>query len=143
MPASEKHPTRVLLAKPGLDGHDRGVKVLARALREAGCEVIYFGLRSRPEAVAKAAVEEDVDVVGLSILSGTHLQHTRQVVEALAAAGASDIPVVVGGTIPRADVQKLRDAGAASVLPVASGLESAVAGVLAAARPPAHFTKRS
>jgi methylmalonyl-CoA mutase C-terminal domain/subunit len=126
---------RVLLAKAGLDGHDRGVKVVARALREAGCEVIYLGLRSRPDAVAKAAVEEDVDVVGLSILSGGHVGLTTQVLRALEAAGAADVPVIVGGTIPRTDVEKLRELGVAAVFPVSTTLNDVVAGVRAVVKP--------
>jgi methylmalonyl-CoA mutase C-terminal domain/subunit len=134
MPRTTEPPIRVLLAKPGLDGHDRGVKVVARALREAGCEVIYLGLRSRPEVVAKVAVEEDVDVVGLSILSGGHVSLTTQILGALKAAGAEDIPVVVGGTIPRGDVQKLHDLGAAAVFPVSTELDDVVAGLMAAVK---------
>src|SRR5512146_32706 len=90
-------PIRVLIAKPGLDGHDRGAKVIARALRDAGMEVIYSGLRQTPEQIATAAVQEDVDVVGLSILSGAHNVLVPEVLAALAARGASDIAVVVGG----------------------------------------------
>jgi methylmalonyl-CoA mutase C-terminal domain/subunit len=129
---------RILLAKPGLDGHDRGVKVVARALREAGCEVIYMGLRSRPEALAKAAIEEDVDVIGLSILSGAHLGLTAGVLRALEEAGAKDIPVVVGGTIPRADVDKLRALGVTSVFPASTPLDVVVEGMKAAAKPESH-----
>ncbi len=126
-------PLRVLLAKPGLDGHDRGVKVVARALRDAGCEVVYMGLRSSAAAVAAIAVEEDVDVVGLSFLSGGHLGLTQQVMAELRSAGA-DTPVVVGGTIPRTDVERLRAMGVAAVFPVATRLEDVVDGVRAAAR---------
>ena len=132
MPRAGERRLRVLLAKPGLDGHDRGVKVVARALREAGCEVIYLGLRSRPEAVAKAAVEEDVDVVGLSILSGSHLGLTAQILRSLKAASC-DARVVVGGTIPRTDAEKLRAMGVAAVFPVSATLDDVLAGVRAAA----------
>src|SRR5438445_2668878 len=90
-------PIRVLIAKPGLDGHDRGAKVLARALRDEGFEVIYTGIRQRPEAIARAAVDEDVAVVGLSILSGAHLAHSEAVAEELRKLGANDILLVVGG----------------------------------------------
>ena len=100
---------RVLLAKVGLDGHDRGVKVVARILRDAGFEVVYLGLRNSPTAIAAAAISEDVSVVGLSFLSGSHLPLTRQVVDALAESGGDDIAVVVGGTIAQRDVEQLRD----------------------------------
>lgn len=104
-------PKRVLIAKPGLDGHDRGAKVVARALRDAGFEVIYTGLRQTPEQVATAAVQEDVDAVGLSSLSGAHLQLFPKVVEALRAAGASDVLVFGGGVIPQEDVVRLQSEG--------------------------------
>ena len=104
-------PKRVLIAKPGLDGHDRGAKVVARALRDAGFEVIYTGLRQTPEQVATAAVQEDVDAVGLSSLSGAHLQLFPKVVEALRAAGAGDVLVFGGGVIPQEDVVRLQSEG--------------------------------
>jgi methylmalonyl-CoA mutase C-terminal domain/subunit len=113
---------RVLVAKPGLDGHDRGAKIVARTLRDAGFEVIYTGIRQRVEAIVAAAVHEDVDVVGLSILSGAHVALTARVVDGLRAAGADDVRVVVGGTIPLADVAKLTDAGAAGVFPTGTPL---------------------
>jgi methylmalonyl-CoA mutase C-terminal domain/subunit len=119
-------PPRILLAKPGLDGHDRGVKVVARALRDRGFEVIYLGLRSRPDAIAKAVVEEDVSLVGLSISSGGHIGATREVLAALRDAGAGDVPVVVGGTIPAGDVDKLQQAGVAAVFPVGGRLDDIV-----------------
>ncbi len=106
---------RVLVAKVGLDGHDRGVKVVARILRDAGMEVVYTGLRQTPEMVAAAAIDEDVDVVGLSMLSGGHMALVPRVVDLLRAEG-SEIPVVVGGIIPEQDVEKLTDAGVARVL---------------------------
>ena len=106
---------RVLVAKVGLDGHDRGVKIVARILRDAGMEVVYTGLRQTPEMVAAAAIDEDVDVVGLSMLSGGHMALAPRVVELLRAEG-SDIPVVVGGIIPEQDIEKLTDAGVACVL---------------------------
>ncbi|TMF88740.1 MAG: cobalamin B12-binding domain-containing protein, partial [Chloroflexi bacterium] len=118
---------RVLIAKPGLDGHDRGAKVVARALRDAGFEVIYTGIRQRPAEIAAAALQEDVQVVGLSILSGAHLSLTRKTVEALGAAGADDVLVVVGGTIPRADVPRLQEVGAAAVYPTGTQLDALVA----------------
>ena len=106
---------RVLIAKPGLDGHDRGARVVARALRDAGMEVIYTGIRQTPEMIAEAALQEDVDVVGLSILSGAHLALVPRVIELLRAAGLADVPVVVGGIIPHDDAAALRAAGVRAV----------------------------
>jgi methylmalonyl-CoA mutase, C-terminal domain len=114
---------RILVAKPGLDGHDRGAKIVARTLRDAGFEVIYTGIRQRIEDIASIAVQEDVAVVGLSILSGAHVALTARTIEALRAADAADIAVVVGGTIPEADVPKLLSAGAAAVFPTGTALE--------------------
>jgi methylmalonyl-CoA mutase C-terminal domain/subunit len=116
-------PARILIAKPGLDGHDRGAKVVALALRDAGFEVIYTGIRQKPAQIAEVALQEDVDVVGLSILSGAHVSLTRKVVDALREAGAGDIRVVVGGTVPSGDVPKLYEAGAAAVYPTGSTLD--------------------
>lgn len=123
----------VLVAKPGLDGHDRGAKVIARALRDAGMEVVYLGIRQTPAEIATVAVQEDVDVIGLSILSGSHLKLTRRVVDELAARDAGDIPVLVGGTIPPRDTQRLRDNGVAAVLPTSTPIDDVVAAVRAAA----------
>ena len=106
---------RVLVAKLGLDGHDRGAKVVARALRDGGMEVVYTGLHRTPEQVVAAAVQEDVDVIGVSLLSGAHMTLVPRLVELLRAQGAGDIAVVVGGVIPDEDVQPLKDAGAADV----------------------------
>ncbi|ORA19189.1 cobalamin-dependent protein [Mycobacterium arosiense] len=117
---------RILVAKPGLDGHDRGAKIVARTLRDAGFEVIYTGIRQRIEDIASIAVQEDVAVVGLSILSGAHLALTARTIGALRAADAADIAVVVGGTIPHADVPKLLSAGAAAVFPTGTPLENLV-----------------
>jgi methylmalonyl-CoA mutase C-terminal domain/subunit len=112
---------RILIAKPGLDGHDRGAKVICRALRDAGMEVIYTGLRRTPEEIALSAVQEDVDVVGLSILSGAHNVLIPRILKLLKAAGAGDIPVIAGGIIPDGDVLKLKKAGTAEIfLPGAS-----------------------
>ena len=119
-------PVRVLVGKPGLDGHDRGAKLVARALRDAGFEVIYLGIRQRPETIAAVAVQEDVQIVGLSILSGAHVGLTRKTVDALRAAGADTISLVVGGTIPRRDVERLEAAGAAAVYPTGTPLEELV-----------------
>ena len=106
---------RVLIAKPGLDGHDRGAKVIARALRDAGMEVIYTGLRQTPEMIASAAVQEDVDVIGLSILSGAHNTLCPQLMELLRSKGMNDVIVLLGGIIPEADVAELKKAGIAEV----------------------------
>jgi methylmalonyl-CoA mutase C-terminal domain/subunit len=117
----------VLVAKPGLDGHDRGAKLVARALRDAGFEVVYLGIRQRPQEIAAIAVQEDVDIVGLSILSGAHVALTRKTHEAMVAIGGDDIPLVVGGTIPQSDVAKLRESGAVAVFPTGTPLESVIA----------------
>lgn len=106
---------RVLIAKPGLDGHDRGAKVIARALRDAGMEVIYTGLRQTPEMIAEAALQEDVDAVGLSILSGAHMTLVPRVIELLRAKGLDDMPVFVGGIIPDEDVAPLKHRGVSAV----------------------------
>lgn len=106
---------RVLVAKPGLDGHDRGAKVVARALRDAGMEVIYTGLRQTPEMVAEAALQEDVDVIGLSILSGAHMVIVPRVLELLKANGQEHVKVFVGGIIPDEDVPRLMESGVVGV----------------------------
>ena len=106
---------RILVAKPGLDGHDSGAKVIALALRDAGAEVIYTGLRKSPEFIVRVALDEDVAAVGLSILSGSHKELAREVLDRLAAAGAGDIPVFVGGTIPPEDAAALLAAGVRGV----------------------------
>lgn len=112
---SEERPIRVLVAKPGLDGHDRGAKVLARAFRDAGMEVIYTGLRQTPERIAEAAIQEDADVVALSALSGAHMTLFPKVVDLLAEAGGGDVLVLGGGTIPEDDAEELRKAGVAEL----------------------------
>lgn len=122
-------PARVLVAKPGLDGHDRGAKLVARALRDAGFEVIFTGIRRRVADIAATAVQEDVAVIGLSVLSGAHLALTERTLAALRAAGADDIGVVVGGTIPASDIPRLRAAGAAGVYPTGTPLEEIVADI--------------
>ena len=104
-------PIRVLIAKPGLDGHDRGAKVIARALRDAGMEVIYTGLRQTPEQIVATAVQEDVDVIGMSILSGAHNHLFPRVAELLKEQGVDDVLIVGGGVIPSEDIQGLKDAG--------------------------------
>jgi methylmalonyl-CoA mutase C-terminal domain/subunit len=108
-------PIRVLIAKPGLDGHDRGAKVIARALRDAGMEVIYTGLRQTPEMVAEAALQEDVDVVGLSILSGAHMALVPRIHELMKENGLGDVPIIVGGIIPDSDRKALLDMGISGV----------------------------
>ena len=102
---------RVVIAKPGLDGHDRGAKVIARALRDAGMEVIYTGLRQTPEQIVTAALQEDADVIGLSILSGAHNHIAPRLMDLLKARGLDDVLVVIGGIIPDVDIPKLRDLG--------------------------------
>jgi methylmalonyl-CoA mutase, C-terminal domain len=114
---------RVVVAKPGLDGHDRGVKVIARALRDAGFEVIYTGLFQTPEQVAEAAVQEDADAVGLSVLSGAHLTLFPRVVDELRARGLHDVVVFGGGIIPEADIDELRARGVAGVFTPGSSLD--------------------
>jgi len=106
---------RVLVAKPGLDGHDRGAKVIARALRDAGMEVIYTGLRQTPEMIASAALQEDVDAVGISILSGAHNTLCQRIVELLHANGMDDTLVLVGGIVPQEDIQPLKEKGVSNV----------------------------
>jgi len=106
---------RVLIAKPGLDGHDRGAKVIARALRDAGFEVIYTGLRQTPEMIAEAALQEDVDAVGLSILSGAHMTLVPRILDILQEQGQGSVPVLLGGIIPDEDIHKLNEAGVAAI----------------------------
>ena len=106
---------RVLVAKPGLDGHDRGAKVVARALRDAGMEVIYTGLRQTPEMIAEAALQEDVDVVGLSILSGAHMALAPRILELLKSNGQGDVKVFIGGIIPDEDIPRLKELGITGV----------------------------
>jgi methylmalonyl-CoA mutase C-terminal domain/subunit len=106
---------RVVIAKPGLDGHDRGAKIIARALRDAGMEVIYTGLHQTPEQIAETAIQEDADAVGISILSGAHMTLVPRILELLRADGAEDVLVVVGGTIPADDVAALKEQGVAEV----------------------------
>ena len=114
---------RVLIAKPGLDGHERGARVIAYGLRDLGFEVIYTGLRQKPEEIASAAVQEDVNVVGLSILSGAHLSLTRKVIEKLREQKATDILVIVGGVIPDQDVPVLKKMGVSGVFTSGSSIK--------------------
>ena len=117
---------RVLIAKPGLDGHDRGAKVIARALRDAGMEVIYTGLRQTPEQIVAAALQEDVDVVGLSVLSGAHMGLAEKIIVKLKEENAADKMVLVGGTILKKDVAKLKDMGVSEVFATGSRLEEPI-----------------
>jgi methylmalonyl-CoA mutase C-terminal domain/subunit len=119
-------PLKILVAKPGLDGHDRGAKVVAHALRDAGLEVIYSGLKRTPEEIVAEAVEEDVDAIGLSVLSGAHLILARKVLDRLGEAGAGDVAVVVGGTIPARDAEALASMGVRRVFPMGTPLPEIV-----------------
>ena len=106
---------RVVVAKPGLDGHDRGAKIIARALRDAGMEVIYTGLHQTPEQIVETVIQEDADAVGLSILSGAHMTLVPRIVDGLKAEGADDVILVVGGTIPNDDIAELKELGVAEI----------------------------
>jgi methylmalonyl-CoA mutase C-terminal domain/subunit len=118
---------RVLIAKPGLDGHDRGAKVTARALRDAGMEVIYTGLRQTPEMVVEAALQEDVDAIGLSILSGAHMPLTERILELMAANDMNDVPLLLGGIIPDEDAARLRQMGVSAVFGPGASLDDIIA----------------
>jgi methylmalonyl-CoA mutase, C-terminal domain len=124
--SEQTHPIRVLVAKPGLDGHDRGAKVIARALRDAGMEVIYTGLRQTPEMIVNAAIQEDVDCVGLSILSGAHNAIVPRITAMLKEQNAGDILVVLGGTIPEQDIPALKQSGVAAVFGPGTSLDAVV-----------------
>jgi methylmalonyl-CoA mutase, C-terminal domain len=126
------HPLRVLVAKVGLDGHDRGLRIVARILRDAGCEVIYAGLRQTTDSIVAITVQEDVDLVGVSMHNGAHMTLAPAVVDALRAAGLAT-PVIVGGIVPPADVPLLKAAGIAAVLGPGASNEEVVAAVVAAA----------
>lgn len=120
---------KILLGKPGLDGHDRGAKVIALALRDAGMEVIYTGLHQTVEQIVKAAVQEAVDIVGLSIMSGAHLPICRVLLEMMKSEGIQEIPVVVGGVIPKQDIAELKKLGIAAVFPGGTPFEEIVSGI--------------
>jgi methylmalonyl-CoA mutase C-terminal domain/subunit len=126
MPASTEKKIRVVVAKPGLDGHDRGAKIIARALRDAGMEVIYTGLHQTPEQIVETVIQEDADAVGLSVLSGAHMTLVPRVMELLAQQGADDVVVTVGGTIPSEDVAELKSSGVAEVFTPGTSTEDAV-----------------
>lgn len=123
---SERHP-RVLVGKPGLDGHDRGAKVIARGLRDAGMEVIYTGLRQTPEMIVEAALQEDVDAVGLSILSGAHMPLVGRIMELMAGNGMQDVPVFLGGIVPDDDVPRLKEMGVTAVFGPGANLDDVIA----------------
>ena len=123
---SSTRPIRVLIAKPGLDGHDRGAKIIARALRDAGMEVIYTGLRQTPELIVSAALQEDVEYIGLSILSGAHSVIVPRVMQLLRERGLDDVQVVLGGIIPDADIEEMKKQGVAAIFPPGTPLESIV-----------------
>jgi methylmalonyl-CoA mutase C-terminal domain/subunit len=125
-------PARVLLAKPGLDGHDRGIKVIAMALRDAGAEVIYLGIRRSVDEILQAAIDDDVDAIGISMLSGAHLPLVRELITRRDELGL-DTPVVLGGTIPAVDVATLLEMGVKAVYPAGTDLRDVVRGILAAA----------
>ncbi|MBP6469293.1 MAG: cobalamin B12-binding domain-containing protein [Chloroflexi bacterium] len=122
----DEHTPRVLIAKPGLDGHDRGAKVVARALRDAGMEIIYTGLRQTPEMIVEAALQEDVDAIGLSILSGAHLPLTERVLALLRENDMADVPLFLGGIIPADDLPVLKDMGVAAVFGPGSSTDEIV-----------------
>jgi methylmalonyl-CoA mutase C-terminal domain/subunit len=127
-----ERPIRVVVAKPGLDGHDRGAKVVARALRDAGMEVIYTGLRQSPEQIVAAAAQEDADVIGLSILSGAHLPICRKVIELLREKQMADVKVFLGGIIPAQDVPELKQLGVVAVFMPGASLDEVVRSVRSA-----------
>jgi len=124
---TQRRPLRVLIGKPGLDGHDKGAKVVAQALRNAGCEVIYTGLHKTIDDIMEAALEEDVDIIGLSILSGAHLELTKKLMQHLQEEAPDGFVVLIGGNIPHRDRAKLLELGADAVFPTASPLDEIVA----------------
>lgn len=130
---------RVLIAKPGLDGHDRGAKVICRALRDAGMEVIYTGLRRTPEEIVNAAIQEDVDVIGLSILSGAHPVLFPRIIRLLREKGAEDIPVIAGGIIPEKDIPRMKKAGIQEVFLPGSSTQDIIAWISDRLRPAKKF----
>ncbi|HVI92928.1 MAG TPA: cobalamin B12-binding domain-containing protein [Anaeromyxobacter sp.] len=135
-PANDR-PLRIVIAKPGLDGHDRGAKIIARALRDAGFEVIYTGLHQTPEMIVAAAIQEDADAIGLSIMSGAHMTLFPAVVELLKAQSAADIVVFGGGIIPQDDVPRLKDKGVAEVFLPGSPTQAIIEWIRANVRPAA------
>ena len=134
MSAATEKKIRVVVAKPGLDGHDRGAKVVARALRDAGVEVIYTGLHQTPEQIVETVIQEDADAVGLSILSGAHMTLVPRVMELLREQGADDVIVTLGGTIPSDDVKELKQLGVAEVFTPGASTQAAVDFIRSAVR---------
>jgi methylmalonyl-CoA mutase, C-terminal domain len=132
--ASTEKKIRVVVAKPGLDGHDRGAKIIARALRDAGMEVIYTGLHQTPEQIVETVIQEDADAVGLSILSGAHMTLVPRVLQLLKEQGADDVIVTLGGTIPSDDVKELKDLGVAEVFTPGASTQQAVEFIRGAVR---------
>ena len=128
---SPKRKIRILIASPGLDGHDRGAKLVARALRDAGMEIIYLGIHRTVDEVVNAAIEEDVDFIGLSMLSGAHLILTDQILTKMAEKKVDETALVVGGTIPKKDIAKLKEMGVALVFPTQTSLDVIVEGIKA------------
>ncbi|HXY41766.1 MAG TPA: cobalamin B12-binding domain-containing protein [Vicinamibacteria bacterium] len=137
MTDEQQHRLRVVIAKPGLDGHDRGAKVVARALRDAGIEVIYTGLRQSPEQIVAAAAQEDADVIGLSILSGAHLAICRRVVDLLREKGMAGVRVFVGGIIPSQDIPELRKMGITDVFLPGASTQDVIRAIASGATTPA------
>lgn len=123
---TQQPPLRILVGKPGLDGHDKGAKVVAQALRNAGCEVIYTGLHRTTDQIVEAALQEDVDIIGLSILSGAHVELTKKLLRQLQEAGMDDVIVLIGGNIPHQDRPKLLELGVKAIFPTSSSLEDIV-----------------
>src|SRR6202020_175803 len=134
MPSATDKKIRVVVAKPGLDGHDRGAKIIARALRDAGMEGIYTGLHQTPEQIVETVIQEDADAVGLSILSGAHMTLVPRVLELLREQGADDVIVTLGGTIPSDDVKELKELGVAEVFTPGASTEQAVEFIRSAVR---------
>jgi methylmalonyl-CoA mutase C-terminal domain/subunit len=126
MSSSTEKKIRVVVAKPGLDGHDRGAKIIARALRDAGMEVIYTGLHQTPEQIVETVIQEDADAVGLSILSGAHMTLVPRILDLLKEQGVDDVIVTVGGTIPSDDVEKLKELGVAEVFTPGASAQQAI-----------------
>ena len=126
MSAADQRKIRVVVAKPGLDGHDRGAKIIARALRDAGMEVIYTGLHQTPEQIVETVIQEDADAVGLSILSGAHMTLVPRILELMRAEGLDDVLVTVGGTIPGEDIEELKALGVAEVFTPGASAEAAI-----------------
>jgi methylmalonyl-CoA mutase C-terminal domain/subunit len=124
---NEKRKKRVLVAKAGLDGHDRGAKAIARLLKDSGMEVVYTGLRQTPEQIVNAAIQEDVDVIGISILSGAHMGISRKILENLKEKGVENIAYILGGIIIDRDIEKLKEMGVAEVFPMGSDIDDIVA----------------